>query len=115
MRVSSEDLLGPLRATEQDEPVSFGCRTAGASPVALGTFLAEKTCADQEKRELSMTKACAQFNDDPFTWDDGSDRTKLFVVFSVDHTNVFAVSSYLKLLVGYCSGTDSSQDTGQSQ
>ena len=34
--------------------------------VALGTFLAEKTRAYQEKRELSMTKACAQFNDDPY-------------------------------------------------
>ena len=73
------------------------------------------TCADQEKRELNTTKACAQFNDDPLTWDDGSERTKLFVVFLVDRTNIFAVSSYLKLLVSYCSGTDSSQDTGQSQ
>ena len=87
----------------------------GRPPVALGTFVAEKHCADQEKRELSMTKACAQFNLDPFTWDDGADRNKLFVVFSVAQTNIFAVSSYLKLLVSYCSGTDSSQDTGQSQ
>ena len=62
-----------------------------------------------------MAKACAQFNFDPFTWDDGADRNKLFVVFSVDQTNIFAVSSYLKLLVGYCAGTDSSQEAGESQ
>ncbi len=76
--------------------------------MALGIFLAEKITAENGNRSIDMTKATANFNDKPFSWEVCAARTKCFCVYSVDGST-FAASAYIKNLVECCRGADSQE------
>ncbi len=111
-----KDIQQPKDIVLPDDLAEINATTGGhrglKDVVALGTFLGEKASA--ENRRLDLAKACSQLDDNPLTWDLGAERTKCFVVYKVGEVH-FCVASYIKLLVQYCAGVDSSQDTGQSQ
>ena len=67
--------------------------------------MAEKHEADEDKRDMNMKTATANFNMQPFEWEACAARTRCFVVFSVDNA-IFAASSYIKSLVHYCSNSE---------
>ena len=75
--------------------------------------MAEKYIAESEHMDIDMAKATANFNNKPFSWEVDVARTKCFCVYSVDGS-AFAVSAYIKNLVGFCRGGADSHDT-QSQ